>query len=43
MSFDGDFSPKLGVPGLPHLSHAALSEGRNDFVVRKFRTGLNHA
>jgi hypothetical protein len=40
--FYSDFTSELGVPGTPHLTHTALPEGSNDFIVRKTGTGTNH-
>ena len=34
-----DLSPKLGVGGLPDLTHAALAEQRGDVVVAEARAG----
>ena len=39
---DGYFATEFGVPRTPHLAHAALSKGRNDFVVRELRAGFDH-
>ncbi len=39
---DGNFTPEFLISCTPHFTHSALSEGRNDFVVREFGTGLNH-
>ena len=39
---DGDFASEFGISCTPDLAHATFSEGRNDFIVCKLGTGLNH-
>jgi hypothetical protein len=35
-SLDGDYAIQSRVSGLPHFSHAAFAEGREDLVRSKF-------
>ena len=39
---DRNFTPEFLISCTPLFAHSALPEGRNDFVVREFGTGLNH-
>ena len=38
--FDGDFTPELSVPGAVDLAHSARTDGGEDLVGSKARTGF---
>ncbi len=40
--FDSDFSTEFGLTRTPYLTHPALTECGNDFVVREDLAGLDH-